>query len=201
MFIRSVAGIVLLSIALSAFGGELCDNEMIIGGASSEADGLWVSNPSLCLRRDTPGVAFGMVQVPGKDRFYAYVLVIKGDEQRKVLAHYDSKGGVSGSAAISQGFVEIANKKVAFQYTVKVDPTGKQPPQGVLSINSKALEIGKGRVVLIDLSAENVNWKQLPIDLPKSPTSPTETAQVESQSKKVLEDLRRGNKNVRDFLK
>jgi len=199
MFTRSVAVMVVICIALSTFGSDLRDNEMIIGGGYSEVDGHWVSSPSLYLRRHTPGVSFGMVKVPGKDRVYAYVLVIKGDPMRTALARYDSKGGVSESTLNSHGFVEIANRKVAFRYTAEV--TGNQPVQEVLSINDKALEISQGRVVLIDLSSENVNWKQLQIELPTSPGITTLTAQVESQSKKVLEHLRRESKDVREFLR
>src|SRR6266550_1898490 len=91
MFARVAGGLAPLFIALTAFGGDLRTNEMIIGGGSCEVDGMWVSGPSLYLRRDTPGVAVGMVRLAGKGRVFAYVLVIKGDEQRRVVASYDGK--------------------------------------------------------------------------------------------------------------
>jgi hypothetical protein len=190
-FTQPVAGLALLFTALVAFGGNLRENEIIVGGGSCEADGFRVSGPSLYLRRNTPGVVAGMVQVPGEDPRYAYVLVIKGDPGRQFLAHYDGKSDVSGSVAGSRGFVEIANKRVAFEYKVEVDPTGKQAPREVLSINGKDLAIGKGRVVFVDLSADQVSWKQSQVQLPKAPPWPALVDQVESQAQDLLEHLRR----------
>lgn len=201
MFTRFVVGVAILFVASVAFGGDLRENEIIIGGGSCEGDGIWISCPSLYLRRQTPGLAVGMVQPPGKDRGYAYILVIKGDEQRKSLARYESKGEVSGSVATSRGFLEIANKRVAFEYQVEVDRTGKQTRREVLSINGKTIDIGTGRVVLVDLSSDKVSWKQMRIELPKPPTWPTGTGQVESQAKELLGHLRDGGQEFRDFLK
>lgn len=201
MSTRLVTGLVLVSTAAVGIAGPLRDNEMIIGGGSSKADSLWVSGPSLYLRRATPGVAVGMVQLPGRNKGSAYLLVIKGDERRKALARYDSKSEASGPVGRSRGFVEIAGQRVAFEYKAEVDPTGKQPPREVLSINGKALDLASGRVVLVDLSTSKVSWMQARIALPKAPVWPTETVQVESQAKQLLKVLRRAAKKVRDFLK
>jgi hypothetical protein len=201
MFARFVAGLALLSVAPSAFGGGLRDNELIIGGSSGDADGLSVSGPSFYLRRNTPAVVVGMVRPPEKDRRYAYVLVIKGDEQRKFLARYDGTNGVSGPVANSRGFLEIAGKKVAFEYSIAVDPAGKQTPKEALSIDGKTVDLAEGRVVLVDLWAKGERWQQVRIGLSESPSLPTTTGQVESQAREMLDHLRRRSENVRRFLK
>jgi hypothetical protein len=201
MYARIAVGLVLLFTAPGAFGGDLRPNEMIVGGGSCEADGLWVSGPSIYLRRGSPGVAVGMARSPGAGRACAYVLVIKGDEQRKVLAEYASRSEVVGSTAHSRGFVAIGNRRAAFEYRVEIDPTGKRAPVEALSINGKALDVGKGRVVLIDLSAADVSWKQVWVGLPGFPAYPEGTAQVESQAEELLGRLRRDSAEVRGFLK
>jgi hypothetical protein len=142
-----------------------------------------------------------MARPAGADRGYAYVLVIKGDEQRKTLAEYASECEVVASTARSRGSVAIGTRKAAFEYQVEIDPTGKRAPVETLSINGKALDVSKGRVVLIDLSGPNVNWKQVRVGLPVSPAYPKETAQVESQAKELLGHLRRGSAEAREFLK
>jgi len=196
LFARLVAGLFLVLIAQGTFADELRENEAIVGGGSSEADGLWVSGPSVYLRKNSPGLVVGMMRVPGKERSISYALIIKGEKSRSELARYDSQCGVSGSTANSKGFLEIANKKVAFEHTLKLDSQGKKPSQEVLSINGTEIEVGKGRVVLVDMSVEKVTWKQVRIDLPQSPHWPSKTAQVESQSKKMLEKFRENQEVV-----
>jgi hypothetical protein len=199
MFTMAVAALALLGFPFGP-GSDLRPNEMIVGGGSCEADGLWVTSPSLYLRRGCPGVAVGMVRLPGEARRYAYVLLIKGDPRRKVFADYGSRSELTGSGAGSRGFVEIAGKKVAFAYKVEVDPAGKQAARETLWINGRALDVGKGRVVLVDLSADGVRWQQVGAGVPRSPSWPTETAGVESQVKALVGYLRRGDREVRRFL-
>ena len=60
-------------------------------------------------------IAEGKVTYPGR------LLVIKGDEQRKILAQYAIKFSALGSTANcgatakSGGYVELANRRVAFE--------------------------------------------------------------------------------------
>lgn len=180
MAARPLAGLFLILLGQAAWADELRENEMIVGGGSSESDGLWISGPSIYLRKNTPGLAVGMMKVPGKDRILAFVVVIKGGESRKQLALYDSQSGSSGLAAYSKGFVELANQRAVFAYSLKHDPRGKNPPQEEFSINGTDLEIAKGRVLLVDLASDKPTWKQLRVELPKLAEIPMQTAHVES---------------------
>ena len=145
--------------------------------------------------------AFPAARPPGAGRGYAYALVIKGDEQRKALAEYAGRSEVVGATARSSGFVAIGNRRATFEYRVEVDPMGVRGPVETLSINGQPLEVGKGRVVLIDLSAPDVSWKQVGVGLPASPAYPEGAAQVESQAKGLLGQLRRDSAEAREFLK
>jgi hypothetical protein len=201
MFKRSIAGFVVLACSLVASGGELRDNEMVIGGGSGEANGLWASGPSWVVRRNAPGVSVGLMQTPRKERRFAYVLIVKGDEKRKELAQQESNCEVNGSTAVSKGMIEIANKKATFEYTVKIDPAGKLPPVETFTLNGKAIDVAKGRVLLVDLSAERVSWQQQAIQLPSPALWHSETKFVEAQAKQLVEQFRRDSKEVREFLK
>ena len=204
---RTIAGLALLFFALPAFGGDLQNNEMIIGGGSSDSDGMWVSGPSLYLRRENPGLAVGMVRPVGKARAYAYVLVIKGDEQRKTLAEFQSQSSAEGATAsraalaMSRGSVEIGNRKIVFEYHVQVDPAGRQAPVETLAIDRNPVDLSMGRVILVDLSPDGGKLKQVRVDLPESPSWPTTTDQVEAQATNSLKYLRRRSEAVREFLK
>jgi hypothetical protein len=174
-------------------GARLRNNEMIVGGGSCETDGMWISGPSLYLRRHAPGIVVGMVRLPRQERCYAYVLVIRGDPKRTVLAEFDGGSTSSGSAARSGGHVSIAKRKVSFEYETHL--TGKVAAEDLL-INGQRIDLSKGRVVLVDLSAE-VTWRQIPVKLPGKPSWPTETADVETKAKELLGYLRRGDKERR----
>jgi hypothetical protein len=209
MFLRMLAGVSLLLVGSAAAGGDLRPNEMIIGGGCSECDGsegMWVSSPSLFLRRDTPGIMVGMVKPPGSARRYSYVFVIKGDERRTILAQYDAGDaasgdtGVRGAWARSHGSLEIARQKVSFEYNFEADRAGKQLVEK-LSINAKSVDLEKGRVFLVDLSPGGGKWTQVRVDLAESPSYPRETDKVEAQARDMLKHLRERSEAVRKFLK
>jgi hypothetical protein len=198
---QSAVALVLFAVVWNASAGSPGENEMIFTGGCCESNGFWISGPSLYVHKGTPAVVAAMVKTPSKDRNYAYLFVIKGDEQRKATTQYDSNCGISGKKADSRGSVEIAAKKIAFEYRAELDPMESKPLRETLSINGKALDLGRGRVVLFDVSGDQLIMKQIRIALPSSSTFAAETAQVESQAKKLLELLRRGDKEARDFLK
>jgi hypothetical protein len=181
--------------------GSLRDNELLVSGGSGETDGLWVTGPNLCIRRGMPGMFFGMVQAPGKDRLIAYTLIIKGDEARKTLAGYDGQCSVVGPIARSEGFVEINGKKVTVDYQMTIDPKGKRAAKEKLMIDGKALDLDAGRVILVDLSGKVATWKQTSVALPANPPVVFETRALEALSRANLEQMRKQNAAVLEFLK
>lgn len=200
MFARMTAALIALFIGLSsARGTDLHENEMIVGGGSTEADGLWISGPSLYLRRDMPGMFFAMAKAPEGKRTFAYFLLIKGDERRRTFATYSSRSAVAAALGTSAGSVEIAGKRVDVAYQMVIDPTGKQAPQETLTINGQALDLRSGRVVLVDLSGDKVRHEQIDATLPGDPPELRETKDVESLSKRLLDRLSKENKSVREL--
>lgn len=191
MSARLIAAVVVVCLGHGTSGIQLRDNEMIIGGGSAETDGMWISGPSLWLRRGTAGVAVGMVRPPGRKRQFAYVLVIKGDELRRSLAGYSSNSSSTGSAGNSSGFVEIMGKKATFRYVALADRPETGALRESLTLNGQTLDLAKGRVVLVDLSGEAPCFRQVSIDLPESTAWPAEPAEVETQAKELLDRLRR----------
>jgi hypothetical protein len=109
-----------------------------------------------------------------------------------------ARGGASGRSC---GSLTIAARKVGFEYGFQVDPTGKKPPDEALTINGERLDLQKGRVVLVDLLIGGApRWKQVQVDLPQSPSWPTETDRVQSQMNEILKSLRKRSEPVRLFL-
>lgn len=197
MFTKRMAALTLLMAGLPAsMHAGLRDNEMVIAGGSAAADGLWISAPSVYLRRGTVGVVRAMRQASGGRAEHAYVLLIRGDESRSQLAHCDSRCTARTSSAVSGGSVRIGGRKVVFDYGWKVAETGMRES---LFVNGKALDPVKGRVVLIDLSIDDTPVRQVGADLPKM--APADgTAVVETQARQLLDHLRRTDDAVRRFL-
>ena len=194
-------GILFLAMGTVAVADDLRENEAIFAGGTAESDGLWISGPSLLLRKNTPAVLAAMVKAPGKDRAYSYLLIVKGDEQRKSPANFSNRCRISRPVAESGGSLEIATRKVAFVYKAELDRTEPPTLKETFSVNGKTLDVSRGRVVLIDLTGDGVSMKQTVASLPASQTFPEKTEEVESQAKKLLDQLRRENKDVREFLK
>jgi hypothetical protein len=202
MFARTVTTIAIILLVNSSLdAGKLKENEMISGGGFTQADGFWVSGPSIWLRRDQPGVVLGMIQPPKGNREYAYLLIIKGDEKRNTLANFESQSKVDGILAQSSGSVLILGNQIKVDYQARMDPKGKQALQENLSLNGKSLDLRKGRVFLVDLSGKEARWNQVQGPLPANPDYPQEIKKIEETAKKSLNSLRKENAKVREFLK
>jgi hypothetical protein len=188
-------------------GGDLATNELINGGGSSESDGMWITSPSLYLRCSHPGVMFGMVRPPGQSRAIAYVFIIKGDEKRTTFAQFIGESravGIpsnAGAHASSKGSLVVAGQKMSFVYSIRSESIADAKPTEMLIVDGNAVDLGKGRILLIDLSGRGDKLKQVSAELPNASRWSERTEQVEVRSKQIVQELHRHHHIVRDFLK
>jgi hypothetical protein len=178
---------------------QLRADEFVAGGGSAESDGFWVSSPNVRFRRDGPGVAFGLIQPPGSPRAYAYLVLVKGVEGKV-------KGGScgctnDGRAARSELQFEADGARLQVVHKLEVDPKNKKVVSESLTANGKALDLSKGRVLLVSPAGKDFTWQQEAAELPKAPAAPRTTEEVEALAKEHVRRLRHGSEAVRAFLR
>ncbi len=170
-----------LVFCLPATAGSLRENEVVVAGGGAEADGHGVSGMSLWVRKGEPAVAFGVSLTNGKAG-RGYVLVMKGDPDRKSLATWGGSAHSNGKTATSEGYVTIG-LRADLRYSVT-------PASETIDLVGRNYNLNKGRVFLIDLGAKEVTVQQVEIEL-AAPSNPTTTEQVEAIAKDHLKRLKK----------
>jgi hypothetical protein len=199
MFTRPFAGT--LVVLLACAPGEAADNELRHGGGYCESEGFWISGLNLCLRRDTPGVAFGMVRPPRGDAAYAYLVLIKGDEKRRHFPDYGSRVETDGKTATDTFHLGINGTRVDVRYGATIDPRDVTKLGETLTINGKPVDVRAGRVLLVDLSGAEPRWQQVRVALPARPAVVETLDELESRARAHVRRLRQESEVVRRFLK
>lgn len=180
----------------TACADELRSNEAVLGGGSTEVCGFWISSPSLFLRRDHAGVVCGMVQVPGGQREYSFVLLTRGDEKRSQVPVSGSRSSVNGDLARQSSVIELEGKRLEVVYTMN-----RNGNMETLAINGKPADLKSGRVILADFSGKELKLNQVNAVLPVNPAIPTTRNEIEKHARECASDLKRDYKAVQNFLK
>lgn len=197
---RILAMSLILAVLPTAFAADLRENEILLPGGGARSGDLWVSSPSLRIRQGMPASAFAFVKAPGGATQYAFLIVIKGEEGRKTLAPYSSTSTSDGSKGRSAGYVDIAGKRVAFEYELAFDPANAVRVTEKLTLDGKAIDLSKGRVLLVDPTGKELECSQLQADLP-DPKSPTTPDELDAAADKQLDLLKKEHAAIRTFLK
>jgi hypothetical protein len=176
-------------------------NELIAGGGSCKSADLFITSMILWLRRGEPGVAFGMAKGPDTELASKYVLLVKGDPERRNPPDYDCTSYLNGNVARGGGHVEINGNRASVAYNLEVNQAGGRGEQERLTINGKAFDLGRGRVFLVDLSGTSVDVRQVKAELTKGAAAPRTTEDVEWLARGHLRQLRKVSAAVREFSK
>jgi hypothetical protein len=190
--------IISLMVLLLLAGGD-DKSELIQGTSGSSNDVLELYPGGLVVREGSAGAAFGTVRVGKGKRQMAYFAVLKHrlgtdskSDAKESLMLDDTEGE-------SKQTVTIDGKTLQVDYKVTLDRATKKLVRETLTINEKSVEIGKGRVFLVDLTASPPTWKQLAATLPAEVPEATSKKSAEALAKKVLSSLAKQEK-ARAFI-
>jgi hypothetical protein len=180
--------------------GLLRADDVIFGGGNSQSDGFWISTPIARIRQTGPGVVWTLVQPPGGAKDYAYLLLVKGLDRKKISKH---SGGCSndGGTATSTFQMEVDGAELKIVYKIEIDKQTKKVESQGLTVNGKGIDLAKGRVLLVSASGKDFTWQQVAMPLPKTPTESRSRDEIEAAAKEHVIRLREGNETVREFLK
>ena len=175
-------------------------------GSGSQAADCSITSYNLYMKENTErspaiGVFFGTYTTPGKPTAFLYLVMFK--HARKFLfgdvgncrnttseGHAEIVDGISvdGVTARLSGRFDIDSKSGRF--------TGEQ-----YTFNERNIEITRGRLFLVDLTANPAKWKQLDVELPANLPNEMDRETVRRVAEEDAPALRRKFQAVDDFLK
>jgi hypothetical protein len=193
-----IPGLVMVLLVLAGSSEE--KSELIQGTSGSRNDALELHAGGLVVREGLPGSAFGTVRVGKGKRQLSYFAVLKhrlGTEGKS-----DAKETVmlEDAEGESKQTLTIDGKTLQVDYRVTLDRATKKLSRETLTINDKPVDIGKGRVFLVDLTTTPPTWKQLPATLPSEVAESTSKKAADTLAKKVLATLAKQDKKAKSFI-
>ena len=104
------------------------------------------------------------------------------------------------AAGESKQSLTIDGKTLQVAYTVKLDVDAKKVSRETLTVNSKSVDLAKGRVFLVDLTTSPPKWEQRKLNLPAEVGEATSKKAAEELVKKVLASLTKEDRKVKAFV-
>jgi hypothetical protein len=171
--------------------------EVILAPTGSKSDQFEVQAGGLVLREGEAGAAFGTVRVGKGKRQFTYFLVVKHDLGKAEKTDFTEEANADDTDGDSKQILSLDGRSVEVVYKVRVE-SGKKVRE-TLTVNRKPIDLSKGRVLLVDLTAATPRWEQRKSDLPEGAEAANKKA-AEELAKKVLAGLAKQDRQSKDFI-
>jgi hypothetical protein len=193
----ALAAFVLLGWACAA---RADDKASLLHGASGGNNGtLEVLAGGLALREGEVGGAFGTVQLGTGKRRFSYFAVIKHGLNGDTGTSTSEQARVGVGSGESTQVIGIGDRKVTIAYRVKLDGR-KTVSKETLTVNGKEVDAAKGRVLVVDLTAQPPTWGQMKVALPAQVPDVSEPKAAAALVKRTLAELAKQNKPLRAVI-
>jgi hypothetical protein len=193
-----LSGVAVLLLVLG--GSSESKMELVQGTSGSRSDAMELHSGGLVVREASAGSAFGTLRVGKGKRQLSYFMVLKhrlGSEGKTGTKEMVMLEGGEGE---SKQTVTIDGKTLQVDYKINLDPATKKLSREMLTINDKSIDIAKGRVFLVDLTASPPTWQQLGLTLPAEVAETSSKKSAEALVKKVLASLAKQEKKAKTFI-
>jgi hypothetical protein len=176
------------------------DKVSLLRGASGGNNGtLEVLTGGLALREGEVGGAFGTVQVGAGKRHFAYFAVVKHGLNGDVGTSTSEQARVDRTSGESTQVVGVGDRKLTIVYRVKLNAR-KDVQKETLTVNGKEVDAAKGRVLVVDLTAQPPTWGQLKVELPAQVPDVSQPKSAAALVKGTLAELAKKNKPIRSII-
>ena len=171
--------------------------ELIQPLAGSRTDDFEVQAGGLVLREGEAGAAFGAVRVGKGKRQLSYFLVVKHDIGKAEKSSFTEESTAEKADGESKQTLSLDGRTLDVVYRIRVE-AGKKARE-TLTLNKKPLDLGKGRVLLVDMTATPPRWEQRKADLPAEVSAATKKESAEL-ARKVLASVGKQDKRAKEFI-
>ncbi len=198
---RFAAGCALVA-AVVAVGGARAEKLTLVQGTQGAKIGAWeVQTGGLVLPEGAAGCAFGTVRKGTPAQQFSYFVVLKHGYGPCSKTDSSEEVGTENKLANTKQVVGVNGHKLTVAYQIEFDARAKMVLRETITVNGKAVDAAKGRVLLVDLTVTPPKWEQKNVELPPlGATAPTEKKAAEALGRKTLEALAKQDKGVRAFI-
>jgi hypothetical protein len=176
------------------------DKASLVRGAAGGDNGkMEVLAGGLALREGEVGGAFGTVQVGTGKRRFSYFAVIKHGLNADTGTSTSEHARVGVGSGESTQVVGVGDQKLTITYKVKLDARNAVTKE-TLTVNGKEVDAAKGRVLVVDLTAQPPTWGQMKVALPAEVPDVSQPKAAAALVKRTLAELAKQNKPIRAVI-
>ena len=193
--------LLLAAVMVMLAGPEPVETAQVVQGASgARSDSLEVHAGGLVAREGEAGSTFGLIQAGKARRQVSYFVVFKHRLSAGTPLESSEETAVEGDAGTSKQSLTSDGKALQIDYQVQLDAASKKVSRESLTVNSKAVDLSRGRLLLADLTTSPVRWEQRKVDLPADPGEATSPGAAEELVRKALAEAAKKDRKVKEFL-
>jgi hypothetical protein len=174
--------------------------EVIQGATGARSDSLEVHAGGLVVREGEAGSTFGLVQAGRAKRQLSYFILFKHRPSAAAPLESSEEATAEGDAGSSRQALTSDGKSLQIDYQVQLDPASKKVSRESLTLNKKSVDLARGRVLLVDLTASPPRWEQVKVDLPTEPGEATTGKAAAELVRKVLGGAATRDRKIKEFL-
>jgi hypothetical protein len=189
----------LLAVAFTSGCNRSPSFSNVSGGATVSSGDWWFSSGSFFLQPNEPGVLFGMQKSPDGSREFSYVVIFLHDSPNVTRPPQPSVSFDGSVASMSDG-VAFNGDGIDFTLVLETDSKSKKIQPTKMTIDGEAVDPEKGTLILVDLTASPVAYKQVKAEFPGEFPEPVQTATVVTMAQRLTKQLRAENDTVDEFL-
>lgn len=186
----------LLALAVTDQGTEQA--QVIQGTTGARSDRLELHAGGLVAREGEVGAAFGTYRVGKGKPQLAYLVLFKHRLGPETPLERSEETSADGDAASSKQALVLDGVRLVIEYQLHLDAKG--PPRRTITLNRKAIEPTKGRVLLVDLTVNPPRWEQRRGNLPLDVGETMSKKSAEELVRKLLSTLAAKDSKVKEFV-
>ena len=175
--------------------------EKLSGGGVGYKD-FWISGGNRYRDGNGPGILYGTITPPNGQPQLIYVGLFK------YPGKYNRFGGASNGGTTSAGDgnvtivdgLSVNDQEITIRVEMFADAAAGKVTREELHVASEKLDPSKGRLLLMDFTADKARWKQVDVDLSKALTG-IDLKDAEAMGKKGVAQIRQATPAVDEFFK
>ena len=171
--------------------------EVVNGTTAARSDASELHTGGLVVREGAVGVAFGSLRLARGKRAPAYVLLLDHRLGGEGKSEFDDTASADETQAEARQTITIDDHTIKLVYRVELD--ARKAAKETLTLNGKAIDLTRGRVLLVDLRASPPRWEQRKVDLPAEVDAATAKKAASALAAKLLAHLRGKDRRVKEF--
>ena len=172
-------------------------------GGRSASGGLSLTGGNIVALPGSPGVLFGTVQPPNTPERLTYVIFFKFAPRagHEAVSRVNFTVSTEDRNGKTEDAMVVFGRRVEATYRIELDKTRREVSIETLEVGGRRVDMGDGRVFLVDLTAANSVYRQREAHLPSLVSELKTTEDVERFVEEIRKGLEGQDPEIRAFLR